>query len=56
MVTEAQKRAQEKYDLQNTVQIKMKLNRITDADIIEILSKKENKQGFIKQLIRESVK
>lgn len=56
MISEAQKRAQEKYDAKNTVQIKMKLNKITDADIIEILSKQENKQGFIKQLIRESVK
>ena len=56
MATEAQKRATLKYDAENTVQIKMKLNRVTDADILELLDRQENKQGFIKQLLRDYIK
>ena len=55
MATEAQKRAITKYDADNTVQIKMKLNRRTDADIIEKLNKVANKQGYIKDLIRKDI-
>ena len=55
MVTEAQKRASAKYDAENTVQLKVKLNRTTDKDIIEFLESQPNKQGFIKKLIRESM-
>ena len=56
MSTEARKRANAKYDLTNTVQIKMKLNRTTDADIIGHLDQIENKQGYIKSLIRQDMK
>ena len=56
MATEAQKRATLKYDAENTVQIKMKLNRVTDADILELLDRQENKQGFIKELLRAYIK
>ena len=56
MTTEAQKRAQEKYDSENTVQIKMKLNRTTDKEILEKLESVGNKQGYIKSLIRADVK
>lgn len=52
MASEAQKKASAKYDAQNTVQIKLKLNRKTDADVIQILESVDNKQGFIKTLIR----
>lgn len=48
----AQLRAQDKYDKANTVQIKLKLNKKTDADIIRYLSDCDNKQGVIKALIR----
>lgn len=44
-----------KYDAANTTQIKLKLNNKTDADIIEYLNKTDNKQGAIKQLIREEI-
>ena len=47
---------QEKYDKANTKQIKLKLNIKTDADILEFLDKSDNKQGIIKQLIREHIK
>lgn len=52
MTSEAQKKAVERYDRKNTVQIKLKLNKKTDADILELLDGCGNKQGFIKDLIR----
>lgn len=55
MTTEAQKRAQKKYDEANKDKYRMihlKLNRETDADIIEKLERSENIQGYIKGLIR----
>lgn len=53
--TEAQKKAQERYDAKSTVQVKMKLNIKTDADIIRKLESVPNKQGFIKELIRSTI-
>lgn len=44
-----------KYDENNTIQVKLKLNCKTDADIIEYLNSVDNKQGTIKQLIREKL-
>lgn len=52
MQTEAARRAQEKYDRANTVQIHLKLNRKLDADILQKLEAVQNKQGYIKDLIR----
>lgn len=43
---------QEKYDAQNTVQIKLKLNKKTDADILDWLNSLDNKQGAIKEALR----
>ncbi len=48
--------AQERYDKDNTIQIRLKLNKKTDADIIEKLNSVGNKQGYIKRLIREDAK
>lgn len=56
MVSEAAKRAQARYEAANTVQVKLKLNRRTDADIIEKLDGAPSKQGYIKQLIREDIR
>ena len=47
---------QMKYDKNNTVQIKMKLNKNTDADIIEHLETVDNRQGYLKELIRNDIK
>lgn len=47
--------AQNKYDAANTIQVKLKLNITTDADILEILEKQGNKQGYIKALIRADI-
>lgn len=51
-VSRAQLKAQAKYDKSNTTQINLKLNNKTDEDIIKRLSEVENKQGYIKELIR----
>ena len=55
MTSEARRRANQKYDAQNTRQIKMKLNITTDADILQWLDAQENKQGAIKQAIRDKI-
>ena len=46
---------QARYDAQNTVQIALKLNRKTDADIISRLEKEPNRQSYIKSLIRADI-
>lgn len=48
--------AQERYDKENTIRITIKLNKKTEADIIEKLNSVGNKQGYIKRLIREDAK
>jgi len=53
--SEAQKRAVLKYDAKNTKQYHLKLNLITDADIIERFDSVESIQGYIKQLVREDI-
>lgn len=50
--TAAQKAASERYDRENTVRVAIKLNKKTDADILAQLDRQENKQGYIKALIR----
>ena len=54
--SEAAKRAVRRYDEKRTRQIKLKLNVGTDADILEKLDSVPNKQGYIKQLIRDDLK
>lgn len=53
--TEAQRRAKKKYDAATAVQVMLKLNRKTDADILAKLEEVGNKQGYIKKLIREDI-
>ena len=53
--SEAQSKAQVKYDKANTTQIRMKLNLKTDADILAKLESVGNKQGYIKALIRADI-
>lgn len=52
MATEAQIKAQAKYDAANTKQFHLKLNRNTDWDVIDKLNSVPNMQGYIKKLIR----
>lgn len=54
MTTKAQSRASAKYDKTHTKGIYLKLNKETDADIINFLSLHESSnQGLIKELLRE---
>lgn len=46
---------QKKYDKTHTMQLKLKLNLSTDADIIEWLESLDNKQGTIKEIIRNHI-
>lgn len=55
MASESQRKASAKYDQGNTVMITLKLNRKTDADILEWLSYERNRQGAIKTLIRDQI-
>lgn len=56
MASEAQLKAIKKYDRVNTRQIILKLNKKTDKDILKHLDSLPNKQGYIKELIREDMK
>ena len=55
MASDAQKRANAKYDAANTTGFYLKLNNKTDADIIEKLDSVDSKQGYIKELIRRDI-
>lgn len=46
----------DQYQKDNIVRVVVKLNRKTDGDLIEELEKQSNRQGYIKQLIRDSIK
>ena len=47
--------SQQKYDKKNTKQFMMKLNLKYDADIIDKLESVKNRQGYIKDLIRNDI-
>lgn len=56
MITEANKRASKKYNEKNTTMLSLRLNKKTDADILQRLEKIGNKQGYIKELMRKEIK
>ena len=56
MATEAQKRASAKYDKANTKSVLLKFNTTNDADILTMLDEVENRQGYIKELIRNDIR
>ena len=43
------------YEKENIRQIRLKINRKTEPELLEWIEKKENIQGYIKQLIREDM-
>lgn len=47
--------SQAKYDAKNTKRFGLKLNLITDKDIIDKLDEVPNTQGYIKALIRKDI-
>lgn len=55
MTTESQKRASAKWEAKSTVQVKLKLHRRYDRDILDKLDSSGNKQGYIKKLIRDDI-
>ena len=52
MASKAQIKASNKYNKEKTLTLCIRLNKETDKDIIEILGSVNNKQGYIKDLIR----
>lgn len=56
MISEAKKKAQAKYDKTHTRAIMFKFNLKTDKDILEKLDEVENRQGYIKKLVRDDIK
>jgi len=44
------------YEKNNCTRVSIKLGNKTDADIIDKLNKQDNKQGYIKQLIRDDIR
>ena len=55
-VPEYTKRAISKYNKENTKSIAIRLNRKTDADVIEFLEGCDNVAGLLKKLVREEMK
>lgn len=55
MATAAQIRSNAKYDKEHTTGLYLKFNNGTDKDILEYLKSVPNKQGFIKELIRQAM-
>lgn len=49
------KTPQERYIAKNIVRVVVSLNRNTDADILRHLGGVENKQGYVKALIRADI-
>lgn len=45
----------EKWDKENTKQVKFKFNIRTDADILSRLEAQPNIQGYVKRLIRDDI-
>lgn len=56
MTSKSQLKAQAKYDKNNTKQVMLKLNINSDADILAKLSNEKNKQGYIKELVRNDMR
>ena len=53
--TKNQRKAIAKYNKSNTKQIAFILNKRTDADILDYLDRIDNKNGLIKELLREHI-
>jgi len=56
MRSEAERKAQSKYDQNNTKKFVLKLNTRYDADVIKKLESTGNRQGYIKSLIRNEMR
>ena len=54
-MTEAKRKASAKYDKNNTKIFAIKLNKNTDADLINLLESQDNIQGYIKECLRRDL-
>ena len=52
---EKQAESHAQYDKNNTKRLQCKFNLKTDADVLARLDQVQNKQGYIKRLIREDI-
>lgn len=52
---EKKQTAKDRYDARTALYVSLKLNKGTDADIIAKLEEVENKQGYMKDLIRKDL-
>ena len=48
-------KADTKYKKANIIKVNMSLNRNTDSDILAYIDTIDNKQGYLKRLIREDI-
>lgn len=48
-------RPQDRYNKEKTTTVLLRLNKSTDADIINHLERTQNKTGYIKALIRADI-
>ena len=55
MTSDSKLKAIAKYDKAHCTGVYLKLNNETDKDILEKLSSVPNRQGYIKQLIRNDI-
>lgn len=54
--TDAQKRASSKYEAEHIKKMTFKFNLEHDRDILERLEQVDNKNGYIKELIRKDIR
>lgn len=54
-ITEKNLSPQQRYDKTHTTRYQLKLNNITDKDIIDKLNTVPSKQGYIKECIRKDL-
>lgn len=55
MVRESQLRASKKYNEKNCRVITMKLSKIYDKDVLDRLDSVDNRQGYVKALVRKDL-
>lgn len=56
MRTDAKRKSENRWQKENITRVVLKLYKNTDADLIEYLGDMENRNGYIKQLIRDDMK
>ena len=56
MVSDARKRATNKFIKEKTRRFTLQCHKQTDADIIELLESQENYNGYLKSLLRRELR